>query len=805
MLLRGPTSRWSIIVIVALLATIAAGCGGAEARKARHLERGQSYLAAGNYEKARIEFRNALQIDPKDVQARYLSGQVAEKLGNLRDAVGLYQSVIDTDPQYAKAVASLGRLYVLGGVPDRALRLVEPALAKGEDANLLTVRGAARLQTGDAQGALADATRAVALEPANTNAVALLAGIYQRGGEGAKAVALLNEALKREPRSTDLHQVLGQLYVQLRDQEGAERELQELVKLDPQQLSYRYRLAAFYASIKEPAKAEATLREAVKAAPAASEPKIALAEFLVSRGDRKAAEEQLQKFIAADPDNADLSFGLARLYESGNQLDRAEAVYLDVSKRDAKGPQGLTALNRIAALKVQENKLDEASRLVGQVLEASPRDNDALILRGNIALARGQPAAAIADLRAVLRDQPNSSSILRTLARAHLQNNEPALAQENLKQAVESNPQDIEARVDLGRLMTRSSDPQEVRQALASLEQVVRDAPTNVGARDALFRAQVTLKDWTAAQRTAEDIKLLQPQQALGYYLAGLAAQAAGDTSAGRREFERALELQPDANEPLDALVRLDLMAKHPEVALARLQAVVERNPQNVIARNLLGEVRLTQKQPDAAVKEFEAASTQSPQWWLPYRNIALARLLQGNRAAAIDSYKRGIKATDGAETLSADLATLYERGGQYNEAIHVYEDLLAHNSASDFAANNLAMLLVTYRKDQASLDRARDLVNRFSQSANPSYLDTHGWVKYKRGEVTAALPVLEAVVTQEPESAVMRYHLAMAQYRSGQVEQARDNLERALASGNRFAGSDEAQSTLAQIKKNSG
>ncbi|HZF25781.1 MAG TPA: tetratricopeptide repeat protein, partial [Steroidobacteraceae bacterium] len=323
--LRGPTSGWSIVLVVVFFAATVAACGGADARKARHLERGQSYFAAGNYEKARVEFRNALQIDPQDVEARYLSGQVAEKLGNLRDAIGLYQSVIDTDPLYTKAVASLGRLYVLGGVPDRALQLVGPALAKGEDANLLTVRGAARLQTGDAQGALADATRAVALEPNNSNAVALLAGIYQRSGEGAKAVALLNEAVRREPGSSDLHQVLGQLYLQLGDKQGAERELQEVVKLNPQQLTHRYRLAAFYASIKEPAKAEATLREAVKSAPVAAEPKIALAEFLVSRGDRKGAEEELGRFIAADPENADLSFGLARLYESGNQLERAEA------------------------------------------------------------------------------------------------------------------------------------------------------------------------------------------------------------------------------------------------------------------------------------------------------------------------------------------------------------------------------------------------------------------------------------------------------------------------------------------------
>src|SRR5262245_19987939 len=239
----GLASKWSIVVVIVLLSTAVVGCGGAEARKARHMERGQSYLAAGNYEKARVEFRNALQIDPKDAEARYLSGEAAEKLGNLRDAVGMYQSAIDTDPNYTKAVASLGRLYVLGGVPDRALELVEPALAKGEDANLLTVRAAVRLQKGDSKGALDDATRAVALEPDNENAVAVLAGIYQRAGDGQKAVALLTDAVKRAPTNSNLRQVLSQLYLQLGDREGAERELKELVKLNPQDRTQRYRLA----------------------------------------------------------------------------------------------------------------------------------------------------------------------------------------------------------------------------------------------------------------------------------------------------------------------------------------------------------------------------------------------------------------------------------------------------------------------------------------------------------------------------------------------------------------------------------
>jgi Tfp pilus assembly protein PilF len=111
-------------------------------------------------------------------------------------------------------------------------------------------------------------------------------------------------------------------------------------------------------------------------------------------------------------------------------------------------------------------------------------------------------------------------------------------------------------------------------------------------------------------------------------------------------------------------------------------------------------------------------------------------------------------------------------------------------------------VLLVTHRRDQASLDRARDLVDGFARSSNPAFLDTHGWVQYKRGDFAAALPVLEQVADKVPESPVVRYHLAMAQLHAGQLGPARDNLERALKAGAKFDGAGEARATLDELKK---
>ena len=56
-------------LVVSVVAT--SGCGGAQARRAKHMEKGQAYMTAGNFEKARVEFQNALQYAPPDAEARF--------------------------------------------------------------------------------------------------------------------------------------------------------------------------------------------------------------------------------------------------------------------------------------------------------------------------------------------------------------------------------------------------------------------------------------------------------------------------------------------------------------------------------------------------------------------------------------------------------------------------------------------------------------------------------------------------------------------------------------------------------------
>jgi predicted Zn-dependent protease len=59
----------------------------------------------------------------------------------------------------------------------------------------------------------------------------------------------------------------------------------------------------------------------------------------------------------------------------------------------------------------------------------------------------------------------------------------------------------------------------------------------------------------------------------------------------------------------------------------------------------------------------------------------------------------------------------------------------------------------------------------------NPVYLDTMGWVHYSRDEPDQALPVLQQAVVAASGHPLLQYHLAMVQYKKGDLAAARKNL----------------------------
>jgi tetratricopeptide (TPR) repeat protein len=797
----------SKVVIVAVLGALICaglqGCSGGESRRARALERGQQYLAAGNYSKARIEFSNALQIKPNDADARYYAALAAEKGGDLRAAAQGYQSALTVDDMHALALAALGRVYIFSGLPQQGLEMAEKGLAAHPDhPELLVIRAAAKLALGHDQEALDDASTVLAQNPDHEYAVALVAGIYRNRGDVAKAIELVGGAVGRMPASVDLRAVLAQLYMDAHDNEHAEEQLKKIVEARPTELQHRQRLAAFYASTGKPDAAEGTLRELISNDPKSTEYKFALINFVASQKSFDAAERELVGFLQANPKDYALRLAAGQFYEAHNLPAEAERAYKQVIADAGSDPSGLGARDRLAALALRSNRVAEAEPLIAEVLTKNPRDNDALTLRATLALARNRPLDAITDLRAVLRDQPDSVPTIRTLARAHIRNNEPDLAREQYRHAVAVSPSDKEIRNEYADFLIRIGDTEEGNRML---DAVLKSDPQNLVALELKYRSLTAANDAAGATDVSKKIMAAYPESPLGYFFQGSIQEASGDLAAAKANYERSLEKAPRGAEPLAALARVYARQGKKADVLKYLENMIEHDPGNSVALNLAAELYLSDRNFDRAIELSGRAIESDKTWWIPYRTKAYAQFGKGAKDDGVATYVAGMGATSDAPPLGMDLASLYERDDEPERAIELYERMVANNPSSEALANNLAMLLATYRHDDLSYQRAHDLVRAFRDSSNPAYQNTYGWVRYRQGQFDEAITYLRRAATAVPDSGLLHYHLAMALIANGQTDQARAELEKALGAKQPFQGRDAAEQALKSLPPSPG
>ena len=100
-------------LVIISLAYFVVACGGAEERKAAYMEKAKKSLSAGDLDKARIELKNVLQIDPKDAQAYFQLGNIFDRKKEFTKAFSNYRKAAELNPENTEYQAKLGRYYLI--------------------------------------------------------------------------------------------------------------------------------------------------------------------------------------------------------------------------------------------------------------------------------------------------------------------------------------------------------------------------------------------------------------------------------------------------------------------------------------------------------------------------------------------------------------------------------------------------------------------------------------------------------------------------------------------------------------------
>ena len=268
---------------------------------------------------------------------------------------------------------------------------------------------------------------------------------------------------------------------------------------------------------------------------------------------------------------------------------------------------------------------------------------------------------------------------------------------------------------------------------------------------------------------------------------AGVADQIKAAALAGQNKIdasiaalESAHATAPDAVAPVTSLVAAYGRTGKLDKAELLLREELKKFPTNAQLLVLMGQTQLAGNKPDEAVKSFNAAISAQPKNEIGYAALSGFYARQKNVDQAIKVLEAGLKEQPNSLTLRLSSAGLLI-GRDNDAAIAAYEAILKDQPNSLVAINNIVSLLLDYRSDKPSLERAYTLADKLKNSNVPQFADTLGWAQFKRGNTSEAVTILEDAAKKLPNLAAVRYHLGQSYIAAGQPAKAAEQFKAAL------------------------
>ena len=449
-----------------------------------------------------------------------------------------------------KRWACLLTMVLLATAAVAAVNEQEEVLAPGRTAPELVLEADQKLAAGDMDGAVKALDQAVRAEGA-TGEMALRLGVMREGrGEldlAIDAYGIAAGGLEGAGKG----EALGRMAV-LQDARGMSEtaaSAEAAFAADPEGLWPT--IAASYLRAKE-GQGEEALSLARKAVDGGGGPpaQAALGNALQASGDSAGAEAVYRAAMAADETQMRPVLGLASVLRASGRAAEAEPLLTQVLEAS---PGAVAAYMEMARVKIA---LDRAPEALGDAsIAAAMAENDpeaqALLLEVKVArvlqlLREGNSALAEEDLAQLREENPESAEVRLGLARAQLARRDADAAIAELTRAVELNPEYAEAQYELGRVQLRmKSDP---AAAVPPLEKAAALEAGNAVYLTVLGTALVGAQQLDRAVEVLTDATALPGyESAEGFFSLGQAYVNLKSYKDAVPVLERASTLAPDA------------------------------------------------------------------------------------------------------------------------------------------------------------------------------------------------------------------------------------------------------------------
>ncbi|MBS1153444.1 MAG: hypothetical protein H6Q89_5142 [Myxococcaceae bacterium] len=568
------------------------------------------------------------------------------------------------------------------------------------------------------------------------------------------------------------------------------------------------------AAPRRPAVDVAAMREAMSStqepdeqfASAASYAHFMRARLAHHEGDHRLALDELRLALASDDANPFLLTQLAEQYARLTELERAELTLKKALERNANYQPAQLLMGRVL---YEAQKVTRARAHLQRAIKLKPRDTDAYLVLTQLWLDQNKPDEAVKVVEELAAALPGEPVGYRRLGLALAERGDLVRAERLLTKAVDRDPGDVESWVALATLLEASNrlaraeqayaaalerDP-ENREVLLSAGRLALRLDSIVLARAyfdqllALSRdpevavkvafSYLAMHRLSAAAEVLDSTRTTFGEPRLHFY-AGLVhermrswgkaadAYAAVGRDSGELFHEARLHRAISLSSLGQHVKAIDLLRKgldeRPDyqALIPAYARALERGGQLKEAESVLGKAVNERPAPEV----FEALSG------LYERG--------GRLGEAVNVLTQALKRRPKDELLLYALGTVYERKGETQKSLEKMRSVLDVNPDNANAMNFIGYLLADNGRD---FDEAERLLTRALELKpdNASYLDSLGWVYFRRGELEKAVETLQRANTVSPNEPTINEHLGDAWAKAQKKKDAAEAYQRAL------------------------
>jgi len=712
---------------------------------------------------------------------REIADLLAEKLEDPEGAIAQHKKVREVQPQDLRALRALEQLYDKTGKTESYLevleRLSEVVESEAERVSL-RMRMAAELEEvkGGRARAIPHLERALSFDPTHQEAHRTLARLLRDERRLAELRTELTRRLtftSEDAERTALHVQIARLSEgELHDAEAARASWERVIESDPRHRDARVALERLYLHRRDHAAVVQMLERAMQAGLADAE-RVEVHErlgatFREQLHDLDAAERHFVKALEFDPRNATSRLALIEMYRARGDSLRAALLLCEAEEQTQNRIERVRYLVEAAELYASAADPDRARELLHRALEVDPEHFEAASRLADLLDGQNAEKEQLGLLELVLRktdaqDRAGRTRVHLRIARVakSLANTDRALVA--LRAAHELDPTALETLNELGPLLIEQQ----------AWEEAAR-----------LFQALL-----------AHHVDHLSRGERVTLYTRlGTCIQRQGDESRAVHFFEKALDIEPEHQEAMRALVDIHTRRSDPSALLRMKRALVRVAPQDERYRLWLeiGDLARHQGQHAEASQAYKEAVNSRPGTGGPLHRLLELATASQNWQEAVDILDRLADVESDAEGRSTVRYSagviLRDHMRQEDEALLRFENALVDSPTHPKALQAIDRVLHgrgDWRRVAETYRRMLDKMpkDRFAPQRAALWHTLGDVYRERLEDPDAAIDAYEEANAIEGASTVRQDHLVRLYLRAGpdHVDKAIDGVQEAL------------------------